>query len=299
MILFPSSKEELGAQLREADVLIDEIDLSELNQLIDHTPDDMTATVEAGMKLSDFQDVIRIGGQWLPVDPPNPEALSISELISTNASGPSRYGFGTIRDWLIGVRFFLSDGRSIFNGGRVVKNVAGFDLCKLIVGSKGALGVITEATFKLMPIAEENATLSSSCESLEEASGKIEAIWGSSMQPSALDLVREKGQLLIVLGFSGSKPDVVAQMKSAENIGNFIPAKLDYESRLRRRMNKTISVLPELLIPSLAKLGDVDFVSRAGNGIIYTEGEASPPVWNQVENRVKAQFDPKGILTPL
>ena len=89
MILFPSSKEELGAQLREADVLIDEIDLSELNQLIDHTPDDMTATVESGMKLSDFQDVIRIGGQWLPVDPPNPEALSISELISTNASGPS------------------------------------------------------------------------------------------------------------------------------------------------------------------------------------------------------------------
>jgi FAD/FMN-containing dehydrogenase len=299
MILSPSSKEELGAQLREADVLIDEIDLSELNQLIDHTPDDMTATVEAGMKLSDFQDVIRIGGQWLPVDPPNPEALSISKLISTNASGPSRYGFGTIRDWLIGVRFFLSDGRSIFNGGRVVKNVAGFDLCKLIVGSKGALGVITEATFKLMPIAEENATLSSSCESLEEASGKIEAIWDTSMQPSALDLVREKGQLLIVLGFSGSKPDVVAQMKSAENIGNFIPAKLDYESRLRRRMNKTISVLPELLIPSLAKLGDVDFVSRAGNGIIYTEGEASPPAWNQVEKRVKAQFDPKGILTPL
>ena len=64
-------------------------------------------------------------------------------------------------------------------------------------------------------------------------------------------------------------------------------------------MNKTISVLPELLIPSLAKLGDVDFVSRAGNGIIYAEGEASPPVWNQVEKRVKAQFDPKGILTPL
>ena len=299
MILFPSSKEELGKQLREADVLIDEIDLSELNQLIDHTPDDMTATVEAGMKLSDFQDVIRTGGQWLPIDPPDPEALSISELISTNASGPSRYGFGTIRDWLIGLRFFLSDGRSIFNGGRVVKNVAGFDLCKLMVGSRGALGVITEATFKLMPIAEENATFSSACKSLEEASGKIEAIWGSSMRPSVLDLVREKGQLLIVLGFSGSKPDVVAQMKSAENIGNFIPAKLDYESRLRRRMNKTMSVLPELLIPSLAKLGDVDFVSRAGNGIIYTEGESSPPIWNQVEKRVKAQFDPKGILTPL
>ena len=299
MILFPSSKEELGNQLREADVLIDEIDLSELNQLIDHTPDDMTATVEAGMKLSDFQKAIRAGGQWLPIDPPNPEALSISELISTNASGPSRYGFGTIRDWLIGLRFFLSDGRSIFNGGRVVKNVAGFDLCKLMVGSRGTLGVITEAIFKLMPIAEENATFSSACESLEEASGKIEAIWGSSMRPSVLDLVREKGQLLIALGISGSKPDVVAQMKSAENIGNFIPAKLDYESRLRRRMNKTMSVLPELLIPSLAKLGDVDFVSRAGNGIIYTEGESSPPIWNQVEKRVKAQFDPKGILTPL
>ena len=299
MILFPSSKEELGAQLREADVLIDEIDLSKINQLIDHTPDDMTATVEAGMKLSDFQDVIRIGGQWLPVDPPNPEALTISELILSNASGPSRYGFGTIRDWLIGVRFFLSDGKSIFNGGRVVKNVAGFDLCKLIVGSKGALGVINEAIFKLMPIAEENATLSSSCESLEEASGKIEAIWDSAMQPSALDLVREKGQLLVVLGISGSKPDVVAQMKSAENIGDFTPGKLDYESRLRSGMGKAISVLPELIIPTLNELGDVDFISRAGNGIIYTEGETPPPIRNQVEKRVKAQFDPKGILTPL
>ena len=299
MILFPSSKEELGAQLRETEVLIDEIDLSKINQLIDHCPDDMTATVVAGMKLSDFQDVIRIGGQWLPVDPPNPKALTISELILSNASGPSRYGFGTIRDWLIGVRFFLSDGRSIFNGGRVVKNVAGFDLCKLIVGSKGALGVITEATFKLMPIAEENVSFSASCESLEEASGMIEAIWASSIQPSALDLVREKGQLLLVLGISGFKPDVVAQMKSAENIGNFIPGKLDYEGRLRNGMGKTVSVLPELIIPALNKLGDVDFVSRAGNGIIYTEGEASPPAWNQIEKRVKAQFDPKGILTPL
>ena len=79
----------------------------------------------------------------------------------------------------------------------------------------------------------------------------------------------------------------------------FAPGVFSYESRLRKRMGKTISVLPEQLIPTLSKLKDVDFVSRAGNGIIYLEGESLPYVCSEVEKRVKAQFDPKGILPPL
>ena len=299
MILTPSVIDELGGQLRDADEIIEKVDLSALNRLIEHKPQDMTATVEAGMKLSEFQDAIRPGGQWLPLDPPDSESLSISELISSNASGPSRYGFGTIRDWLIGIRFFLSDGRSVFNGGRVVKNVAGFDLCKLMVGSRGTLGVITEAIFKLMPIAEQKVTTSCSCKSLMESSSRIKAIWDSLIQPSVLDLIRENGEIQLILGISGSKPDVAAQMKSAKNIGDFKPAELTYESRLRKRMPKVISVTPEQLIPALDKLGEVDFVSRAGNGIIYIEGTPSTLIRSPVEKRVKAQFDPKGILTPL
>ena len=299
MNISPSSKVELGKLLREASEVIDEIDLSGLNQLIDHRPDDMTATVEAGMKLSQFQDIIGSRGQWLPVDPPSPEALSIGELISTNANGPSRYGFGTIRDWLIGVRFFLSDGRSIFNGGRVVKNVAGFDLCKLMVGSEGKLGVLTEAIFKLAPIAEETASLISPCKSLEEASQKMGSIRSSPIQPSVLDLIREDGELRLALRLSGAKADVESQLKHTESMEGFAPGVFSYESRLRKRMGKTISVLPEQLIPTLSKLKDVDFVSRAGNGIIYLEGESLPYVCSEVEKRVKAQFDPKGILPPL
>jgi len=299
MIISPSTKEELGSLLREAKEPIDKIDLSGLNQLIDHTPDDMTATVEAGMKLSQFQDIIREKGQWLPVDPPNPETLSIGKLISTNASGPSRYRFGTIRDWLIGVRFLLSDGRSIFNGGRVVKNVAGFDLCKLMVGSKGALGVITEAIFKLTPIAEETASLRLPCKSLEEASGKIDSIWNSPMQPSVLDLIREKGKIYLALIFNGAKADVESQLQCAKSIGSFVPGESSYENRLRKRLRKTISVLPDQLIPTLSKLKDVDFVSRAGNGIIYVEGEPLLHARSEIEKRVKSQFDPKGILPPL
>ncbi len=245
MILTPSIIDELGDQLRDANEIIEKVDLSALNRLIDHKPEDMTATVEAGMKLSEFQDAIRHGRQWLPLDPPDSENLSISELISSNASGPSRYGFGTVRDWLIGIRFFLSDGRSVFNGGRVVKNVAGFDLCKLMVGSRGTLGVITEATFKLMPIAEQKVTTSCSCRSLKEASSRIKAIWDSLIQPSVLDLIRENGEIQLILGISGSKPDVTAQMKSAENIGDFKAAELTHESRLRKRMPKVISVTPE------------------------------------------------------
>ena len=82
MILTPSIIDELGDQLRDANEIIEKVDLSALNRLIDHKPEDMTATVEAGMKLSEFQDAIRHGRQWLPLDPPDSENLSISELIS-------------------------------------------------------------------------------------------------------------------------------------------------------------------------------------------------------------------------
>ncbi|HIG81295.1 MAG TPA: FAD-binding oxidoreductase, partial [Verrucomicrobiales bacterium] len=106
-----------------------------MGELIEHVPEDMTATVQAGMSLGDFQTQLAQQNQWLPVDPPCPADRSIGALLAGNTTGPRRFGFGTVRDWLIGIAVVLPDGRLIRNGGKVVKNVAGFDLCKLFIGS--------------------------------------------------------------------------------------------------------------------------------------------------------------------
>src|SRR5258708_768949 len=129
----------------------------------------MTATVEAGMTLADIQKQISTRGQWLPIDPPNAEQLSIGSLLATNVSGPRRFGFGTIRDFVIGLQVVLADGRIIHSGGKVVKNVAGYDLMKLFIGSHGSLGIIVEVTFKVLPLPETEQFVEAKCASLEEA----------------------------------------------------------------------------------------------------------------------------------
>src|ERR1051326_561047 len=126
------------------------LDLRRMNRLVEYTPEDMTVTVEAGMTLGEFQHVLAQHAQFLPVEAP--ERATIGGLIASNRYGPSRLAWGMIRDWLIGIRFVRGDGKVIHGGGKVVKNVAGYDLCKLLIGSYGTLGIITEATFKVAPL---------------------------------------------------------------------------------------------------------------------------------------------------
>src|SRR5437588_690380 len=101
-------------------------DLSALNRLLEHKSEDMTASVEAGVIFGDLQDQLRKRGQWVPIDPSHPEKLTVGALLATNASGPHRFGYGTIRDYVIGLSVVLPDGRLIHSGGKVVKNVAGY-----------------------------------------------------------------------------------------------------------------------------------------------------------------------------
>src|SRR5258708_767443 len=172
MTLKPAIVEELTKLLADASARGEKIsgfDLSALHRLVEHKAEDMTATVEAGMTLANFQQQVATRGQWLPIDPPNAEQLTIGALLATNVSGPRRFGFGTIRDFVIGLQVVLADGRIIHSGGKVVKNVAGYDLMKLFIGSHGSLGVIVEVTFKLRPIPETEQFLEANCASLDEA----------------------------------------------------------------------------------------------------------------------------------
>jgi len=129
-----------------------EVGTSRLAGVIDHEPADLTVTVGAGMRVADVAAMLERAGQFLPLDPPHADAATIGGVIAANSNGFWRARYGGVRDLLIGTRVALADGTVARAGGRVVKNVAGYDLDKLLVGSFGTLGVIVEATIKVLPV---------------------------------------------------------------------------------------------------------------------------------------------------
>ncbi|GAG06033.1 unnamed protein product, partial [marine sediment metagenome] len=120
--------------------------------VVEYEPSDLTATVQAGKTLADFQRHLAERGQSLALDPPSAQEATIGGILAANASGPSRHAYGTARDLILGIRAVQADGRIIKAGGRVVKNVAGYDLSRLFIGSLGSLGIIVEASFRLAPV---------------------------------------------------------------------------------------------------------------------------------------------------
>ncbi|TAK55634.1 MAG: FAD-binding oxidoreductase [Dehalococcoidia bacterium] len=145
------------------------LSLAAMDRIVAHEPADMTVTVEPGARLAELQRRLAEHGQFLPLDPACGDAATIGGVLAANANGPLRHAFGTGRDWLIGLRIVDADGGASKSGGRVVKNVAGYDMHKLHVGAHGTLGVIVEATFKLVPLPAIRRTLAVSCESSRSA----------------------------------------------------------------------------------------------------------------------------------
>jgi glycolate dehydrogenase FAD-binding subunit len=147
---------EFGNPLMGAGIVLS---LERMRRIIDYSPPDLTATVEAGLPLSELNATAMREGQWLPLDPPGFKVASLGAIAACNSSGALRLGFGTPRDYVIGLRLAHADGTQSKSGGRVVKNVAGYDMNKLYVGSFGTLAVITELTFKLRPVPERSSTI--------------------------------------------------------------------------------------------------------------------------------------------
>ena len=302
MTLRPGSFEELSRCLAETrEGVVDSVDLSAFNRVAEHFPEDMTATAQTGLRLRDFQAALRKAGQWLPIDPPD-DSIMLAELLQNDLSGPRRCGYGTIRDYALGFTVMLSDGTLIKSGGKVVKNVAGYDLCKLFIGSRSALGVIVEATFKLRPLPEAERFLQKQCASLAEAGALLQSILNSPMQPVVLDLHNQTGSFTAVAGFDGAAEDVDAQSAEAARLGLNEPAGMSHERSFRASAGepvRKISVLPSRLIETLKTFGGKPFVARAANGVIYSRSASPAPSSSaprELIARVKSAFDPKNIF---
>src|SRR5262249_48147262 len=135
------------------------VDVRAFTQVIDYPARDMTVTVQAGITLAKLGELLATENQRLPIDVPQAARATLGGTLATNVSGPRRYGFGTLRDYVIGISVVNDEGHEIKAGGRVVKNVAGYDLCKLYIGSLGTLGIIMQVTLKLKPRPEEQVMI--------------------------------------------------------------------------------------------------------------------------------------------
>jgi glycolate oxidase FAD binding subunit len=265
-----------------------------LDRVLEHEAGDLTAIVEAGVRIRDLNERLADHGQMLALDPPgNP---TIGACIAANLSGPRRHRYGTARDLVIGVTVVLADGTIASSGGKVVKNVAGYDLGKLFCGSEGRLGLIARVAVRLHPLPEATRTLVVPVGSAEDAAIKARAILRAPIAASAVDLLWP-GQLAVL--FEGGRRGVEEQVgivctvaggDEDESVWAEIEAR---QSSSRGRMSFDPGALA-------AALGSLDgAVVRVSAGLAYVPtrvADRRDPAEIALAERVRAQFDPAGVL---
>jgi glycolate oxidase FAD binding subunit len=199
-----------------------------LARIIAHDAADMTVTVDAGVTLTDLDRTLAPAGQWLPLDPARGDSRTIGGVIAADRCGPRRLAAGKVRDLLIGLRVVLADGALVRGGGRVVKNVAGYDLPKLFAGSHGTLGVIVEATFKIQPRPEGEAVFVWPQPSAAAAVTAALALLDADVMPVCLEAVN--GAAAESLGLGDDSALVVVCAGSSEHLAEQ-ERRLDARSR--------------------------------------------------------------------
>ena len=219
MVAGGRSKQGWGAPAAPIDLLLS---TARLNRVVEHRHGDLTATVEAGATLASVNTELARHRQWLPWDPPWSDRATIGGIVSTNDSGPRRHGYGVPRDSIIGVSMVRADGELAKSGGIVVKNVAGYDVSRLVTGSFGCLGVIVTATFKLSPIASTSRTVAIELDSLESAESVVRSLSLSTLTPTAMELVMAAGQNRLLVRFESIEEASTQQSQQACSlVGSF------------------------------------------------------------------------------
>jgi len=206
------SRQDLGNPLAEIGLVLS---LEQLNQVVEYVPTDMTITVEAGMRFADLQALAARNRQTVPLDPPRSARATIGGIVATAAFGPRRTAYGGVRDLLLGTRIALPDGRVIKAGGKVVKNVAGYDISKLMAGSLGTLGILTEISLRLRPLPADCRTLLYGFAEPGPALETAEKILASELLPAAMAVASPRAARR--LGAPGAWMLALALEESAEN----------------------------------------------------------------------------------
>ena len=202
------------------------LSLASLNRVVDYPARDMTITVEAGLTIAELASTLAAENQWLPIDVAQADRATIGGVIATNTSGPRRFGQGTIRDYVIGIRAVDGRGVAFQAGGRVVKNVAGYDFCKLLCGSFGTLAVITQVTLKIKPRPQASAWAWCEVPTLAKADELLAALATTATTPTAIELVAGPPSITgnvprpfassaaarVLIGFEGTKVEVDWQL---------------------------------------------------------------------------------------
>src|SRR5215813_3798872 len=262
------------------------ISTTELTRVLSYEPKDLTVSVEAGMPFTALTELLAKNGQMVPLDPPFADESTVGGVVAANCSGPRRRLYGTARDLVIGMTFATLEGKLVKSGGMVVKNVAGLDMGKLMIGSFGTLAAIAVLNFKVLPKPKEERFFLLSFDSLEGAIAARDAILKSVLQPASIDLLNAKAGR--ILGWAGNTLAVQA--------GGNAAVMERYERELRAlgelrvadaaafrsvqdytrwflattpggavvRISCTLSQLHEVM-----QAIDAPVVARAGNGICY------------------------------
>ena len=206
---------------------------SRLNRVTDRDCENLTLSAQGGITLNEVQkSLAKVGkGYFLPLDPPFTEKATLGGIVATNSSGPKRLLYGTARDLIIGTKAVFPNGDLVISGGKTVKNVSGYDMCKLLIGSYGTLGIICEITFKLLPLPEKEATLLLSFAKLEEADGFARELRGSQLIPSSTEILNataiEKmkypmppnGNYVVAIGVEGVAESIDRQISQLGEMG--------------------------------------------------------------------------------
>ncbi len=294
----PASLEEASALLAEAAregrrVRIGkELETDGLARVLEHEAGDLTCTVEAGIRLSALRDALAPKGQRLSLDPPGDP--TIGACLARRLSGPLSHRYGTPRDLVLGVTLVLGDGTVASSGGKVVKNVAGYDLGKLVCGSEGGLGLIARVSLRLHPLPASSATL---VVATAEPAEVVRALRRSQLQPSALDVLHP-GRVAVL--FEGRAAAVESQLESALALvgGTVVDGAVWEEARERQGASLgRVRFAPGDLANVLSTLGEA--VVRPAAGIAYVPhrvGGVSPAPARRLERALCAQFDPAGVL---
>jgi len=287
----------MSGPMLESDVIIS---TSGLNQLLQYEPRDLTVSVESGMRFSELQTLLSKNGQTIALDPPFWNGATIGGVIASNCSGPMRYGFGTARDMVIGMSFAMLDGAIAKTGGMVVKNVAGLDIGKLMIGSFGTLAAMTSVNLRVHSLPRETRTFVFGSTDLETALDTRTRILRSAVQPIAIDLLSpaaaarlgRRGYILAAraMGSPATLDRYQRGYESAEQLNGDAEASLwqrvrefcaDFLVRQRDGVVVRISSTLSNLYPLLRSLSS-PVITRAGSGVAYvclTSVQSLAQVW--------------------